>query len=119
LTLPPSNEAFLDSDARETIDDNLFFITRDLPKFRSLHGSISNVIMGTADNIEEPLEKVHAYQYILKALKYAIPLLKAFTIKLVQDITQIKLTVSTAKTAVDEHNYNARSSAASGAAGET
>jgi hypothetical protein len=27
--------------------------------------------------------------------------------------------VSTAKTAVDEHNYNARSSAASGAAGET
>jgi hypothetical protein len=48
-----------------------------------------------------------------------IPLLKASAIKLVEDITQTKLAVSTAKKAVDEHNSNARSAAASGAAADT
>jgi hypothetical protein len=33
----PSNEAFLDSDARKTINDNLVFITQNLPKSRSFY----------------------------------------------------------------------------------
>jgi hypothetical protein len=49
-------------------------------------------------------------------LKDAIPLLNASAIKLALDITQTKLAVSTAKTAVDEHNNNARSAAACEAA---
>ena len=47
-----------------------------------------------------------------------IPLLKASAIKLVNDTAQTKLAVSTAKTAVDEHNSKARSAAAPGAAGD-
>jgi hypothetical protein len=74
--------------------------------------------MGTAENIQESLERVHAYQHIRKALKDDIPLLKASAIKLVQDINQTKLAVSAAKTAVDEYNSNARSAAASVAAGD-
>jgi hypothetical protein len=52
------NEVFLELDARKTIDDNLLYITRDLLKFRSLHGLTSGVIMGIAKKIQVPLERV-------------------------------------------------------------
>jgi hypothetical protein len=75
--------------------------------------------MGTAESIQAPLERVHAYQHIRKALKEALPLLEASAFKLAEDIGQTKLDVSTAKKAVDEHNSNARSAAASVATGES
>jgi hypothetical protein len=109
------NEVFLESDVRKKIDDKLIYITQDLPKFRSLHGLTSDVIMKTADKIQG---REQAYQHIRKALKEALPLLKASAITLVEEITQTKLAVSTAKAAVDEHNSNARSAAASGVAGD-
>ena len=112
-----SSESFLDSDARKTIDDNLNLVTRDLPKFSSLHNVTSVAIMGTVDAIQIPLIRARAYQHIRKALTEAFPLLEASAIKLATDIAQTKLAVSTAKSAIDEHNSKARSAAASAAAG--
>jgi hypothetical protein len=37
--------------------------------------------MDTADKIQDPLERVQAYQHIRKALKDALPLLEASAIK--------------------------------------
>ena len=86
-----SSESFLDSDARKTIDDNLNLVTRDLPKFSSLHNVTSVAIMGTVDAIQIPLIRARAYQHIRKALTEAFPLLEASAIKLATDIAQTKL----------------------------
>jgi hypothetical protein len=112
----PSEGLFMDSDAKKVIDDNLIYITRNLPKFSSLHGLTSGVIMGTAENIQNPLERVHAYRHIRKTLKDAIPLLVASASESLGVITQTQLDVSTAKQALDEHDQKARARAASEAA---
>ena len=104
----------MDSYAKKVIDDNLIYITRDLPKFRSLHGLTSGVIMGSAENIQK--ERVQAYQHIRKSLKYATPILVASASELLGVITQTQLDVSTAKQAMDEHDQKARARAASEAA---
>jgi hypothetical protein len=54
-----SNEVFMESDARKTIDDNLLYITRDLPKFHSRHDLTLRVIMGTAEK-----SKFHLAEYM-------------------------------------------------------
>jgi hypothetical protein len=113
------NEAFMESDARKTIDDNLIYITQDLPKFRSRHGLTSGVITGTAETIQAPLERVHAYYHIRKALTNALPLLEASAIEQAKAIPQTKLAVSTAILAMEEHDAHVRSVTASMAAGET
>ena len=117
LDATSSSEDFLSSDARKTIDDNLNLITRDLPKFSRLHNVTSVDIMKTVDAIQIPLVRAKAFQHIRKTLTEALPLLEASAIKLATDITQTKLAVSTAKLAIDEHSSNARSAAASAAAG--
>ena len=117
LDVTSSSEDFLSSDARKTIDDNLTLITRDLPKFSRLHNVTSVDIMKTVDAIQIPLVRAQAFQHIRKTLTEALPLLEASAIKLATDITQTKLAVSTAKLAIDEHSSNARSAAASAAAG--
>ena len=61
LDAPPSNEAFLESDARKTIDDNLCIITRDLPKSSHLHGLTGSVIMDAAEEIRDTFDRTHAY----------------------------------------------------------
>jgi hypothetical protein len=106
----------MDSADKKVIDDNLIYLTRDLPKFSSLHGLTSGVIMGTAKNIQNPLERVHAYQHIRKSLKEALPLLVASASDLLGVITQTQLDVSTAKQAMDEHDQKAWTWAASEAA---
>ena len=58
---PLANENFMNSDARLLIDDNLLNITRDLPEFQKLHAQTAEVIMTTAEQIEVPLERSHAY----------------------------------------------------------
>ena len=102
----------MDSDAKKVIDDNLTYITRDLPKFSSLHGLTSGVIMGTAENIQNT-QRVHAYQHIRKSLKEALPLLVASASELLGVITQTQLDVSTAKQAMDGHDQKAQARAAS------
>ena len=106
----------MESDAKKTINDNLSYITRDLPKFSSLHGLTSGVIMGTAKNIQNPLERVQAYHHIRKRLKDAIPILVASASELLGVITQTQFDVSTTKQAMDEHDQKARARAASEAA---
>ena len=70
-----SNEVFMESDARKTID-NLIFITRDLPKFRSRQWPDSTCHHGNSGKIQVPLERAHAYSHIRKALTEALPLLE-------------------------------------------
>jgi hypothetical protein len=82
---PPANETFMASDARKFIDDNIFNITRDLPKFRKLHTQTAEVIMTTAEQIEVQLERSHAYQHIRKSLNDAISLVQASTINLASE----------------------------------
>jgi hypothetical protein len=110
---PLANETFMDSDARLLIDDNLSNITRDLPEFQTLHAQTAEVIMTTAEQIEVQLERSHAYQHIRKSLKDAISLMEASTIKLATELAQAKLSVSTAKTAVEEYNSTAQASVSS------
>ena len=110
---PLANETFMDSDARLLIDDNLSNITRDLPEFQTLHAQTAEVIMTTAEQIEVQLERSHAYQHIRKSLKDAISLMEASTIKLATELAQAKLSVSTAKSAVEEYNSTAQASVSS------
>ena len=72
--------------------------------------------MGTAENIQNPLERVQAYHHIRKSLKDALPIVVASASELLGVITQTQLEVSTAKQAMDEHDQNARARAASEAA---
>jgi hypothetical protein len=111
---PLANENFMNSDARILIDDNLLNITRDLPEFQKLHAQTAEVIMTTAEQIEVQLERSHAYQHIRKTLKDAISLMEASTIKLTNELTQAKLSVATAKSAVEKYNSTAQASASSG-----
>ena len=101
LTPPLANETYMDSDARLLIDDNILNISRDLPEFQKLHAQTSEAIMTTAEQIEVQLERSHAYQHIRKSLKDAIFIMEASTIKLTNELTQAKLSVATAKSAVD------------------
>ena len=70
--------------------------------------------MTTAEQIEVQLERSHAYQHIRKSLKDAHSLIEASTIKLANELTQAKLLVATAKSAMEKYNSTAQASASSG-----
>ena len=62
--------------------------------------------MTTAEQIEVPLERSHAYQHIRKSLNDAISLVQASTINLAGELAQAKLLVATAKSVVEEYNFH-------------
>ena len=94
---------FLDSDIRKTLDDKLVIITATLPKFQHLHGLISCQLLSEVERIPDPRGKSQGYQYLRVTLKDAISKLHASTITLVEEMTQLRLYVSTQKDVVDTH----------------
>jgi hypothetical protein len=75
--------------------------------------------MGTAETIQAPLEREHAYHHIRKTLTTALELFEASAIEQAQAISQTQLAVSTAKLAMEKHKAHVRYVAASMATEET
>jgi hypothetical protein len=64
---------------------------------------VSSQLLCDIERIEDLKGKNQASQYLRVALKKAIPLLKESTATLAEDITQLKLSVSTQRETVDIH----------------
>ena len=94
---------FLDSDIRQTLDDKLEIITATLPKFQHLHGLISCQLLSEVERIPDPRGRSQGFQYLRVSLKDAISKLHTSTITLVDEMTQLRIHVSTQKDIVDTH----------------
>jgi hypothetical protein len=94
---------FLDSDIRKALDDKLQIITATLPKFQHLHGFISCQLLSEVEHISDPKGRSQGFQYLRVTLKDAISQLRTSTITVVEEMTQLRLHVSTQKDVVDTH----------------
>jgi hypothetical protein len=94
---------FLDSDIRKALDDKLQIITATLPKFQHLHGLISCKLLSEVEHIPDPKGRCQGFQYLRVTLKDAISQLRSSTITVVEEMTQLRLHVSTQKDVVDTH----------------
>ena len=94
---------FTDTDACKTLDDYLNFITNKLPEFDHLNALVSAKLLGEVDKIEDSHENNQAYHHLRVALNKAIPLLNASKTSLENEISQLKITISSQKDAMDIH----------------
>jgi hypothetical protein len=63
---------FNDTDARKSLDDYLFYITKDLPHFKTRHGLLSANMLGVIDELKDSRTKHQACQFHRRSLKEAI-----------------------------------------------
>jgi hypothetical protein len=99
------HNSFLDTDACKTLDDYLNFITNKLPEFDHLHAFVSAKLLGEVDKIKDPHGLNQAYQHLRVSLNKAIPLLKVSKTSLENEISQLNITISSQKDAVDIHKF--------------
>ena len=68
-----------------------------------LHALLSAQLLSDVEQSKDTKDKNQAYQYLRVVLQNAIPLLHISTISVANEITQLKLSVSTLKDTVDIH----------------
>ena len=92
---------FNDTDARKSLDDYLFYFTRDLPVFKTRHGLLSANMLGVIDELEDFRTKHQAYQFLRRSLKEAISRIQDSTSSVETHIADLHNNVSEQKDTVD------------------
>ena len=95
--------SFTDTDVCKTLDDYLNLITNKLPEFDHLHALVSAKLLREVEKIEDSHEKNKAFHHLRVALNKAITLLNDSKTSLEHEISQLQITISSQKDAVDIH----------------
>ena len=92
---------FNDSDARKSLDDCLFSITKDLPDLKNSHGLISANMLGIVEQIDNSRFKHQACQFLRRSLNKSITLIGDSIFAVKEEINALENTVTEQKDTVD------------------
>jgi chromosome segregation ATPase len=93
--------SFNDSDARKSLDDYLFSITKDLPDFKTHHGLLSANMLGVIDELKDSRIKHQACQFLRWSLNSAISRIQDSISSVEVETTELQNDVSEQKDTVD------------------
>jgi hypothetical protein len=88
-----------DSDARKSLDDFLFSITKDLPDIKSRHNLLSANMLGVIDKLEDSRTKYQAGQFFMRSLNKAISRIQDSITSVEAEIVDLQNNVSKQKDA--------------------
>ena len=92
---------FNDSDARKSLDDYLFSITKDLPDFKTRHGLLSANMLGVVEQLDDTRIKHQACQFLRRSLNKAIQRIQDSISSVEVETTELENNVSEQKDTVD------------------
>jgi hypothetical protein len=92
---------FNNSDARKSLDDCLFSITKDLPDLKTSHGLLSANMLGVVDQLDDTRFKHQACQFLRLSLNKTILRIEDSIFAVKEEITELEITVTEQNCTVD------------------
>ena len=88
------DNTFNDSDARKSLDDCLFSITKDLPDLKTSHGLLSANMLGIVEQLDNARFKHQVCQFLRRSLNKSITLIDDSIFAVKEEINALEYTVT-------------------------